>query len=246
MINTSFFWDTEYTIPPGAGFRPWCVGHLLWIALAFGLCLFLGRLYRGWGESFRRTARRAVAVLLVVDELLKYYIALRSGNFRLSFLPLHLCSVNIFLIATDAIRPSQCLREVLYAVCLPGALLALIFPGWAYLPLANALCIHSFTAHILLLLYPVLLLCGGFSPCFQRLAKVLPVAFLVAVGIYFFNQAFGTNFMFLARAGENNPLAWFESWLGSPGYLLGIPLIAGVLWTVMYCCPLAIRRRRGS
>lgn len=242
-METSYFWDTEYTMPPDVpGFSHFCPGHLFWLGLTAALCTALGLMYRRWGDRGRRICGRALAVLLVCDELFKYFIAFKSGEFRPSFLPLHLCSINIFLIAADAVRPSLMLREVLYAVCLPGALFALAFPGWAHLPLWNALCIHSFTAHILLFLYPLLLIVGGFRPRFSRLVRTFP-AILAAVGIAAcFNQAFGTNFMFLARAGEGNPLSWFESFLGSPGYLVGIPVIAALCWAVMYGLP-ALRKR---
>lgn len=237
-MKTSYFWETEYTLPSDVpGFAHFSLGHLLWLALAAVLSMGLASAVKKWGERRRLLCRRAVMVLLIADELFKYAIALYSRDFRPSFLPLHLCSINIFVIAADAIRPSPSLREILYAVCLPGALFALLFPGWAYLPLKNALCIHSFTAHILLLLYPVLLLAEGFRPCFRRFLRVLPAA-LPAVGIaYVFNRIFGTNFMFLAWAGEGNPLSWFESWLGNPGYLLGIPVIALGCWAVLYGMP---------
>lgn len=228
------FWDTEYTIPPGQGFPLFGPGHFLWLLFGVGLCLVLYQCFCKWKEQSRRLCLRTVAGLLVADELFKYYIALRSGEFRPSFLPLHLCSIHIFCIAADALRPNDYLREELYAVCLPGALLALIFPGWAYLPIGNALCIHSFSAHILLLLYPLLVLAEGFRPQFRRFVRTLPVLLLTVGAVYGVNQIFGTNFMFLSRSGEGNPLAWFESFLGSPGYLLGMPVIAAGCWGLLY------------
>ena len=138
------------------------------------LCTVICVVYRRLRENERLTFRRVLAVLLICDELFKYGIAIYSGDFRPSFLPLHLCSINIFLIAADAIKPNELLQEVLYAVCLPGAFFALAFPGWNYLPIWNALCIHSFTAHIMLLLYPLLRISGGFQPSFKRFIRTLP------------------------------------------------------------------------
>lgn len=233
-------------MPPDVpGFDHFCPGHLFWLGLTAVLCSALWIFYRRWTHKEQRACKLILAALLVCDELFKYGVAWHSGDFRPSFLPLHLCSINIFLIAFDSVRPSQLLQELLYAVCLPGAFFALMFPGWAYLPLWNALCIHSFTAHILLFLYPVLLLAGGFRPRFSRFARTLPAALAVVFIIAGFNRAFGTNFMFLSRAGEGNPLSWFESFLGSPGYLVGIPVIAAACWTVMYGFP-ALRKRLDS
>lgn len=245
-METSYFWDTEYTMPPDApGFSHFCPGHLLWLGLTVALCVALWTLYRRWGAKGRRACKITLAALLICDELFKYGIALYSGEFRPSFLPLHLCSINIFIIAADAVRPNQLLQEVLYAVCLPGAFFALVFPGWAYLPLWNALCIHSFAAHILLFIYPLLLLAGGFRPSFRRFARTLPAALIVVGLVACLNKLFGTNFMFLSRAGKGNPLSWFESFLGSPGYLVGIPVIAATCWAVLYGLP-ALRKRLDS
>ncbi len=242
-MDTSYFWETEYTLPPDApGFSHFCPGHLLWLGGTAALCTVMFIFYRRLGERSRLICLRALAALLLCDELFKYGIAAYSGEFRPSFLPLHLCSINIFLITADAIKANELLREILYAVCMPGAFFALVFPGWSYLPLLNGLCIHSFTAHILLLLYPLLLIAGGFRPRFRRFLRTLPAALVVTVIIACFNRAFGTNFMFLARAGEGNPLSWFESFLGSPGYLLGIPVTAAACWAVLYGAP-ALKKR---
>ncbi len=239
-----YFWDTGYTVPDGVGFSHFGPGHVLWMLFALLLCCVLGPLYRRWNDKARCRCRVILIVLLLIDELFKDLSTLITGRFKPDFLPLHLCSINIFVILFDVIHPSDYLREVLYGICLPGAFFALLFPGWAYLPMANALCIHSFTAHILLFLYPFLLLCGGFRPKVGRLLRCLPFC-LPAVGVAaLFNRAFGTNFMFLRYAGEGNPLSLFERWLGSPGYLVGIPILCALCWAVLYGVPALIRRRK--
>lgn len=229
-----YFWDTGFTVPAGKGFSLFGFGHVLWLLFWLGLCGMLGISYSNWDEKRRQTCLRILASLLLADELFKVISTSVTGRFQLDFLPLHLCSINIFLILADAWRPADSLREILYAVCLPGAFFALVFPGWSYLPLWNGLCIHSFTAHILLFLYPFLLICGGFRPKFTRFLKLLPFCLLAAAGAYGFNQVFGTNFMFLRYAGTGNPLSLFEAALGSPGYLVGIPILCALCWAILY------------
>ncbi len=240
----AYFWDTGFTIPPGKGFSLFSFGHFAWLGACFLLCLFLGSCYRRWEKKKRRGCLRALAALLLADEFFKVFSTLATGRFRADFLPLHLCSINIFVILADVWKPSAVLREILYAVCLPGAFLALLFPGWSYLPFWNALCIHSFTAHILLLLYPFLLLCGGFQPNLSRFLKVLPFCLPVVGAMYLFNQSFGTNFMFLSTAGEGNPLSLFEAWLGNPGYLVGLPVLCVLCWGLLYGGQKALRKRQ--
>ena len=229
-----YFWDTGFTVPAGKGFSLFGPGHVLWLLFWIILCVLFGILYSKWSAKRQLACRRILAGLLLIDELFKVISTLITGRFQLDFLPFHLCSINIFLIFADAWRPADSLREILYAVCLPGAFFALIFPGWSYLPLWNGLCIHSFTAHILLFLYPFLLFCGGFRPKFTRFLKLLPLCLLTVAGVYCFNQVFGTNFMFLRYAGAGNPLSLFEAALGSPGYLVGIPILCALCWAILY------------
>lgn len=241
-----YFWDTGFTISPGKGFSLFSLGHLAWLGACLFLCLLLGSRYRAWGERKRKSCLRLLAALLLLDELFKVCSTLITGRFRVDFLPLHLCSINIFVILADVCRPTAALQEILYAICLPGAALALLFPGWSYLPLCNALCIHSFTAHILLFLYPFLLLCGGFQPSLSRFLKALPFCLPVVAAVYCFNRSFGTNFMFLSSAGEGNPLSLFEAWLGTPGYLIGLPILCLLCWTVLYGGQCLLKRTRRS
>ena len=92
----------------------------------------------------------------------------------LDYLPLHLCSINIFLIALHAWRRPKLLDAFLYFVCLPAACAALLFPTWAPLPPLNFMVIHSFTVHFLLALYPLALtLRGDMDPAAARVPALL-------------------------------------------------------------------------
>lgn len=146
------FLDTVDTIPAGMGFSYFHPFHLCWlggIALAiFALC----RLYRRSDADRRQRIRRCLALLTVADELFKDAGLLIGGNFDPSYLPLHLCSINIFLIALHAWKPSKLLENFLYSFCIVPAAAALLFPvTWSSLPGANFMVIHSFTVHALLL-----------------------------------------------------------------------------------------------
>ena len=156
-----------------------------------------------------------------------------GDRYTLSYLPLHLCSINIFIIAIYTLKPSKIIGAFLYTVCIPGAIAALAFPSWTSLPLGNFMHIHSFTVHILLALYPIVLCVNGdIKVDVKCIPKCLLMLVCMAVPIYFINLIVDTNFMFLMHADEGNPLLLFEQLWGS--HLLGYPvIIAGVL-IVMY------------
>ena len=148
----TYFWETVDTIAPGLGWPHFGPFHLAVLAVFLLLGAVLCRGYRGMDADKRRRWRRTVALLLVADELFKDFGLLYGGNFSLDYLPLHLCSINIFLIALHAWRRPKLLDTFLYFVCLPAACAALLFPTWASLPPLNIMVIDSFTDHFLLAL----------------------------------------------------------------------------------------------
>ena len=61
--------------------------------------------------------------------------------------------------------------------------------------------------HALLVLYPTLLVVGGYRPSPRRIPQVLAFLFGSALPIYFLNKPLGTNFYFLNnRKGISSPV----------------------------------------
>ena len=239
MNRFHYFLDTVDTIEPGHGFTHYDGYHLLWMIAAAVFIAGLALLYRRQDDATRAKWRKRVALAIVLDEVWKMFWLAVGGNYTLDYLPLHLCSINILLIAVHAWRPNETLDNFLYGVCIPGALAAMLFPTWYTLPLLNFMHLHSFTVHILLIAYPVMATVGGdIRPDWRKLPKCVLFTFCMAVPIYLFNLAFGTNFMFLMRAEEGNPLLLFEAWFGS--HLIGIPVLAtifvGAMYLILYLC----------
>ena len=237
------FLQTVETIEPGRGFSLFGKLHLLWLA-AFVLITVLCCLwYRKLSREGRKRWRRWVAALLLADEVFKMIVLFAGGNYLWTYLPLHLCSINIFLVAWHAVKPSKLLGLFLYTVCIPGALAALLFPSWASLPLSSGIHIHSFTVHILLALYPIVLTAAGeIRPDVKQMPRCMLLLVCMAIPIYGLNLLLDTNFMFLMYAEPGNPLYIFEQLWGS--HLLGFPvIIAGVL-LVMYLPWELLRRKK--
>ena len=242
-MNVPYFFDTMETIPEGLGFSHFCGVHIVWLilfaALAVGCSLWYGKM----PAAGRKRWRFSVTALILADELFKFLVLLLGGNFSWTYLPLHLCSINVFFIVFHTWKPGNSLGNFLYAVCLPGALAALLFPAWNTLPAGNAMHIHSFTAHILLALYPlVLTVAGEIRPQIRKLPSSLGILVLLAVAVYAVNLLLDTNFMFLMYADRGNPLYFFENLLGN--HLWGFPVIIAVVWIVMYLPVVLLNRWR--
>lgn len=236
-----YFLDTTETIPDGVGFSQFSVLHLVWLAIfivvTIGNCIW----YRRLGDLGKGHWRKVVAVLLLADELFKMIMLFIGGRYKFSYLPLHLCSINIFIIAIHAWKPTAFLDGFLYTIAIPGALAALLFPSWTALPLGNFMHLHSFTVHILLALYPIVLAASGeLSPDLKKMFKSLLLLVCMAIPIYIINILLDTNFMFLMSADEGNPLYIFEQLWGN--HLLGFPVIIIGVLLVMYG-PLLIWRK---
>ena len=240
----SVFWKTKFSIEPGFGMESYSLGHFFWLAVLVVLILFLGKKYKNCDESGRQKMRLTIAFLTIADELSKYILTLPTGQWDWNFLPFHLCSISMFAVLIHSITGNKYLEEYLYAVGLPAATMAMVFPDWTgQLPFFNLMCIHSFTIHMLLVIYPCLLIAGGFKPDIRKLVVVLFAVLLLAIVMYFVNNILDTNFFFVNGGGDGaNPLSILEGYVGR-WYLLAIPLIGTICWLPMYIIPNRFAKR---
>ncbi|MBQ7378361.1 MAG: YwaF family protein [Clostridia bacterium] len=228
-----YFFETKDTIPKGVGFEPFDATHMFWLVLLVILAVTGCLIYRRLDEKRRKIFRIVLASLIVADELYKIIGLLAIGKYTAGYLPLHLCSINVFIIAIHAFKPYRVLDNFLYTVCIPASLAALLLPNWTKLPLLNFMHIHSSTVHILLLLYPLILtVCGDIKPCFRDLPKSLALLLGFAIPIYGVNVWLGKNFMFLMKPDGIAPLVFFENLWGN--HLYGYPVLITAIVAVMY------------
>lgn len=228
-----YFLHTVDTIPDGMGFSNFSPEHLIELAVFLLIAIPVCLLYRRSSHETRRKILRVMAVLLIADEIFKHVMLLIGGNWAPDYLPLHLCSINLFLATYYAWKPSRALAGFLYCICLPAALAALLFPNWSALPVLNFMRLHSLSVHILLALYPLMLLSGrevDRNP--RQIPKCLLILVILAAIALVINLLLDTNFMFLMEAPENSPLYFFETAFGN--HLLGFPIIIAGVMLVMY------------
>ena len=228
-----YFFDTVDTIPPRLGFSHFDGFHLKWLAAAVLFFLASSLIYRRLGDAGRRRMRLVIAALTVTDEVFKIYLLASHGNYNVEYLPLHLCSINIFIVMLHALKPSDFWGNFLYAFSIPGALAALIFCTWTSLPPTAGMLIHSFTVHILLAAYPIMLTCGGdIRPDPKRIPGITAALGLLSVPAIIVNHFYGTNFMFLHTPQPGTPFVFFEEHCGS--FLVGVPIFFVVIYAVMF------------
>lgn len=235
------FFKTKDNIPDGVGFQAFDLTHLTWLLAGALLCVAACLLYKRLDDRKRQTMLRILGGYIFFQEMLKNVIVAVVDEFTPGYLPFHLCGINILLIAFDIFKPTKVVRTFLYYFAIPGALLALTFPNWTSQPVWNFFHLHSFTIHILLTMYPLLLVTTG------EVARDLKSAFKsvlllvgLAIPIYGLNLLWDTNFMFLMEPDKGNPLELFEKLLGS--HLWGFPILLPVVMLVMHL-PLWISKK---
>ncbi len=236
-----FWFDTVETIPDGVGFSHYDGLHLCWLMLFVLFTVGISLCYRTKAPEARAGMRKVMALAIVGDELFKMAMLTIGGRYIPDYLPLHLCSVNIILIAIHAWRPNNVLDNFLYAVGIPGAMAALLFPTWVELPLGNFMHLHSFTVHILLAAYPIMVLSGAdMKPGWKYIPRSLALLAFLAVIAWGANCIWDTNFMFLRSASRGNPLYLFKQAFGD--HRIGFAVIIPAVLVVMYG-PLELWRR---
>ena len=237
---------TEETAPAGIGFSLFGPLHLTWLVLMIATAIICCRLYKNGNEKRRKTIRITFAVLLLLNEIFKQAMLLIGNSWMPKYLPLHLCSINIFLACWHAFRPNKTLGTFLFTVSIPAAMAAMLFPTWTCLPLWNFMHLHSFTVHIQLIVYPLMLLWSGeVKRNIRQVPKCVLILLVMSAIDYVVNLLLGTNFMFLMYAPEGNPLYWFQQTFGS--HFIGFPVLIAAVVVIMFMpLPKQLKDRRGK
>ena len=235
------FLDTVETIQEGCGFSLFGKTHLIWltafIIVSFAVCF----VYKRLAPKARNVLRISVATLIILDEIWKWVFLFIGNRYEHSYLPLHLCSINVFLVAFHIFRQPKVINNFLYTICIPAGIIALLTPSWTALPPSNFMHIHSFSIHILLALYPLMLTIGGdIKPELKMAPKCIMLLMCMGIVVFGINLLCDTNFMFLMRTDDISFLVLFENIFGAHQW--AFPILLPVVMLIMYL-PIVIKNK---
>lgn len=221
------YFTPEGQIPAGDGFSLFGWQHLGVLAiLSVYTVLSLRWMRRLPAQRLNRLLRILGGVMLGL-EVLKDFILAYIGAFSVGYLPLHLCSLAMFVCLYYGAHPeSKNCGQILYSVCFPGAMCALLFPDWTMLPILHFQSLHSFLYHTLLVqvsLAPVVT--GRIRPGLRHVWKSMAFLMGTALPVGFLNQLLHTNYMFLGHPSAGSPLELLGNIPGRYGYLVGYALL---------------------
>ena len=245
FLKTRSSWVNEYGNTPAWSW--FSLTHILILLLTIIFCVVFSYLYRKGDDKKRKLYQWILVGLMLLEEVQMFTISIATNQFEIGFLPLHLCGINIFFCIAHAIWGKNWMSEFLYALALPGALLALIVPTWTEVPPANFIFIFSTGYHIFLIAYPIMLLAGGFKPKFKNLKHVVYVLVPLAILIFGINQFtnhmatvtgdakfWTSNFMFLYKPESLFTVLANLFHLEGMWYLLTLPFLLVLIWGLFY------------
>ncbi|MBR3246028.1 MAG: TIGR02206 family membrane protein [Parasporobacterium sp.] len=238
MFDYFFVYGSE--LPEGSGFPIYGTAHLIWLASCTVVVIALLVLYHRLSPERRRHMDIAIGIFLLACIVIREIYLLAIGFFSVYEVPLHLCSLAGFLCFFHCLKDVDWAGQVLYSLCLPGTIAALIFPDWTYYPPIHFITIEGFLFHFGVALYVVCqLISKRIQPDIRKIWKVCLFILICVVPIYFLNRKWGTNYWFINAAPQNTPLEWIEKVMGSSGYLIGFGILALMVSSILdllYMC----------
>lgn len=229
----TYFFTYETDLPAGIGFSLFDQAHLLWLAFCVISIILYLKFYVNWDDAKRMRADKGIGIFLVGVIVLRTAVLVFIGKMSVHELPLHLCSLAGLFCLLHAYTKWDWLGQVLYALCLPGTLLALIFPNGIDYPAIHFITIESFLFHDGIVIYILcqLLECS-IIPRISALWKVVVFLLVIVPPIYFFDKKVHANYMFVNGPSPGSPLEWMAAKLGNPGYLWGYAV--GILLCMIF------------
>lgn len=229
-------------------FEHFCTGHLIILGIIVVFTVLLGILAHKLPERRADILIKALSVLALSCEFLQDVLLTLEGGNILDYLPLHLCNLGLFINIVASFTKGKVrafFSEVSLVLIAPGSVFALITPDWNYRPLLSWLPLMCFFTHSLVLAIPIMMYIRRYCrPSFKHFWY--PYVFLipVTIPIYTLDKATGRNYMFLLRPISGTPLAWLASFMGNPGYLIGVLVMLAVVLLFVYSLFTVINKLR--
>jgi len=220
------------------------IGHIisLGIILLVNLGLFL--FGKRMSERSRRIFRYSLAVVLIVDEIGWHAWNFSTGKWTIqTMLPLHLCSVLVFLSAYMLVRRSHAIYEFAYLLGIAGALQALLTPDAGMYGFPHFRAFQVMISHGAIITAAVYMtVVEGFRPTPASLKRVFIGSNLYMLFVGLVNWGIGSNYLFIAHKPETASLLdVLPPW---PWYILFIEAL-GILFMLLLYLPFWVKDLSG-
>jgi len=236
FFNHQFF-GREFSGGPFVIFSP---SHLVALAVIGLVIFFTVRLRGNPNPNSRKRFRYTIAIILLVNESLWHIWNLATGQwFIQTMLPLHICSVFVFLSAYMLMKKDYRIYEFAYLLGIAGALQAILTPDLGIYDFPHIRYYQVFISHGLIVVSAIYMtVVEGFRPYWRSLPRVFfwSNVYMAFVGLV--NTLVGSNYLFIAHKPPTASLLdVLPPW---PWYILWIELIGLISMLLLYL-PFAIQ-----
>lgn len=235
-----YFWKQQDDIPAGMGYPLFGIAHISSVTVTLLCVVILAILFNRLNNKKQRHILKMIPVFMVFLEVFKDLFLVSVDRFGLGYLPLHVCSIGIFVFLFREYLPwkrtKDIFGEIAFILIMPASFAALIFADWTvFYPVWNFINLHSYVWHGALVLYPwLLMLRGEIKPSIKHIHWIIIFLCIIVPPIYLFDKAFGRNYFFINWPVADSPLSWCASFMGNPGYLVGYGLMALIVMELVY------------
>ncbi len=227
----------------GEGFVFLGTHHL--IALSILFAAYIGVFFWHPNEQMKQRFRYALAALLLFNEATWHAWNYFNGIWTFkTMLPLHLCSVLVFLSAVMLITKSKSIYELVYFWGIGGALQAILTPDLGIYGFPHIRFFQVFISHggiILAALYMTAV--EHYRPTWKSFWRALGILAIYATGVWFVNGWLGSNYLYIARKPDTPSL--IDLLAPHPWYIIEIAAIAFSTFLILYL-PFAIKDWRAQ
>ena len=219
----------------GTPFRLFGTPHLIAIGIITLICFSQLYFRTIWSEKERKIVRWVLAIAIVVNESSLHIWSAYWGIWNIqTMLPLHMCSVMIWLSAYMLVTRNYSIYEFTYFIGFGGAMQAVLTPAdAAAYNFPHFRIMQTFIAHGLLINVAIYMtVVEGFRPTLQSFKRVFIWTNLYMVVIFFVNLAIGSNYLFVANK-PNFPtlLDMLAPW---PWYIIELEAVGFAIFFLLY------------
>ena len=210
---------------PGEPFQLFDASHLIVIALLILLNLSFILVRRVPEDSkTRKTVRYTMAVILLINETLWQVWNLTTGQWTIqTMLPLHLCTVFVYLSAYMLITKNETIYRYAYFLGIGGALQAYLTPDLGMYSFPHFRFFQVFISHGLIISAAIYMtVVEGFRPHWGDILRVFKGSIIYMLFVGLINWAIGSNYLFIAHKPPTAsvldmlpPWPWYLLWIGA-------------------------------
>jgi hypothetical integral membrane protein (TIGR02206 family) len=218
----------------GAPFKLFGVPHLVALGAIVLIVITLLGIGQGFPVAWCAPARTALATLLVLQELVLHGWRWATGQWSIQEqLPLHLCSVMIWLSAVMLVTQSYSLYEFAYLLGIAGAMQAILTPDAGPYGFPHFRFFQVFVSHGAIIAAAIYMTAvEGYRPVPMSIVRVFLAGNLYMLVVFWINWAIGSNYLFVAHKPDTASL--LDALPDWPWYILYIEGIAVLMMWLLY------------